>query len=77
MPEHIKLIWDIRGAEAKPMAEHHVKHLHEYMAIENLEMIDSGVQEINDVHCTAYLVVNKENMIQVRDALKPHRGELA
>ena len=77
MPELIKLIWDIRSADAKPMAEHHVRHLKEYMAMENLEMLDSGVREINDTHCAAYLVIKKENMIQVRDALKPHRGELA
>ena len=77
MPKRIKLIWDIRSPEAKPMAEHHVKHLEEYMALENLESLGSGIKSINDSYCLAYLIVKEENMIQVRDALKPHRGEVA
>lgn len=28
------------------------------------------------MHAIAWMVVNDQNMIQVRDALKPHRGEL-
>jgi hypothetical protein len=28
------------------------------------------------MHAIAFMVVTDENMIQVRDALKPHRGEL-
>jgi hypothetical protein len=28
------------------------------------------------MHATAFMVVTEENMIQVRDALKPHRGEI-
>jgi hypothetical protein len=28
------------------------------------------------MHAIAYMVVTAEKMIQVRDALKPHRGEV-
>ena len=28
------------------------------------------------MYAIAYMVVTDENMIQVRDALKPHRGEV-
>jgi hypothetical protein len=28
------------------------------------------------MHAVAFMVVTDETMIQVRDALKPHRGEL-
>ena len=77
MSRHIKLIWDIRGADAKLMAEHHVQHLKEYMALEKLEVLDTGLKEITDMYSTAYMIVHEKNMIQVRDALKPHRGEFA
>ena len=75
MEHHIKLIWDMRGPDAKPMADHHEIHLKEYITREKLELIESGVEELTDMHSVAYLVVAEKNMTQVRDALKPHRGE--
>jgi hypothetical protein len=32
--------------------------------------------EHHEIHLKEYIVVTDENMIQVRDALKPHRGEV-
>ena len=75
MAHHIKLIWDLHGPDAKPTAEHHVIHLKEYIAREKLELIESGVEEVTSAHSLAYMVIKEINMIQVRDALKPHRGE--
>ncbi len=75
MAQHIKLIWDLHGPDAKPMAEHHAIHLKEYIAREKLELIESGVEELTSTHSLAYIVIKEKNMIQVRDALKPHRGE--
>ncbi|NQY09316.1 MAG: hypothetical protein HRT71_07345 [Flavobacteriales bacterium] len=76
MAQHVKLIWDLRGPDAKPMAEHHCIHLKEYIAREKLELIESGVKELTSMHSIAYLVITEKDMIQVRDALKPHRGEV-
>jgi hypothetical protein len=72
----IKLIWDFRGPAAAKTAEHHEKHLKEYIAIEKLPLDITGFDVLNDVYSTAWMVVSDEHMIQVRDALKPHRGEL-
>jgi hypothetical protein len=72
----IKLIWDFRGAAAAKTAEHHEKHLKEYIAIEKLPLDITGFQTLNDMHAIAFMVVTDEFMIGVRDALKPHRGEL-
>jgi len=72
----IKLIWDFRGPAAFKTAEHHEKHLKEYIAIEALELDITGHKEINDMFSIAYMVVEEKNMILVRDALKPHRGEI-
>lgn len=76
MERLIKLIWDFRGPDAEKIAEHHVIHLREFVAIEQLPLTIMDKQVISDVHSIAYLVVNDQQMIAVRDALKPHRGEL-
>jgi hypothetical protein len=44
--------------------------------MENLELNITGHQIISDMQSIAYLVVEEENMITVRDQLKPHRGEV-
>ena len=72
----IKLIWDFRGEVAAKTAEHHEIHLKEYISIEQLPIKITGFEIVNDMYAIAFMVVTDENMIQVRDALKPHRGEL-
>ena len=76
MSREIKLIWDFRGPAAAKIAEHHEIHLKEYIAIEKIALNITGFEVINDLHAIAFLVVSEENMIPVRDALKPHRGEV-
>lgn len=76
MSRKIKLIWDFRGPVAAKTAEHHEIHLKEYIAIEKLPLNITGFETYTDMYSIAYMVVTDENMIQVRDALKPHRGEL-
>ncbi len=72
----IKLIWDFRGPAAEKTAEHHEKHLKEYIAIEKLPLNITGFETLNDMHAIAFMVVTDDYMIAVRDSLKPHRGEL-
>ena len=72
----IKLIWDFRGEASSKTAEHHEMHLKEYIIIENLPINITGFEIKNELHAIAFMVVTDENMIPVRDALKPHRGEL-
>lgn len=72
----IKLIWDFRGLAAPKTAEHHEIHLKEYITIEKLPINITGFEVISDMHAIAWMVVNDNYMIQVRDALKPHRGEI-
>ncbi len=76
MQRKIKLIWDFRGVVAAKTAEHHEIHLKEYISIEKLSINITGFQVLNNMHSIAFMVVNDETMIQVRDTLKPHRGEL-
>jgi hypothetical protein len=76
MNRKIKLIWDFRGPVAEKTAEHHEKHLKQYSTLEGLDESLTGFQYMNEVHSLAYMVVPESEMIKVRDALKPHRGEV-
>ena len=72
----IKLIWDFRGEASAKTAEHHEIHLKEYISIEKLPLNITCFEIKNEMHAIAFMVVTDENMISVRDALKPHRGEV-
>lgn len=72
----LKLIWDFRGPTASKIAEHHEIHLKEYIAIENLDSNITGFEIINEMYAIAFMVVNETDMRPVRDALKPHRGQV-
>lgn len=76
MSRKIKLIWDFRGPASAKTAEHHEIHLKEYIAIEKLPIDITGFKILDDMYAIAFIVVMEENMIQVRDALKPHRAEV-
>ena len=76
MNRKIKLIWDFRGPAAAKTAEHHEQHLKEYIAIEKLDLNITGHEHINEVYSCAFMVVHEAQMIALRDALKPHRGEV-
>ena len=76
MSRKIKLIWDFRGPASSKTAEHHEIHLKEYIAIEKFPLDIKGFEIINEMFAIAFMVVNEENMIAVRDTLKPHRGEV-
>ncbi|MBK0370744.1 hypothetical protein [Flavobacterium agrisoli] len=76
MSRKIKLIWDFRGPAAAKIAEHHEIHLKEFITIEKLTPNITGFEIKNEMLALAYMVVTEENMLAVRDALKPHRGEV-
>ncbi len=76
MNKNIKFIWDFRGPDAKKIAEHHCIHLNDYINREKLNLQIVGVEQLNDSHHIAYLVVEENNMQKHRDALKPHRGQI-
>ena len=73
----IKLIWDFRGPEALEIAKHHVIHLKEFADKENLFSYEENIEPINELYCIAYITVKEADMIIYRDALVPHRGEVA
>lgn len=72
----IKLIWDFRGPVSSKIAEHHEIHLKQYIISEKLDITITGVEIVNEMHAIAFMVVSDAIMISLRDALKPHRGEI-
>ena len=77
MNRKIKLIWDFRGPEALPTAKHHAIHLKEFAVKENLTYHEVDVTEFSEYFSVAFIVVDEKDIITYRDALKPHRGEVA
>jgi sensor histidine kinase regulating citrate/malate metabolism len=77
MNRKIRLIWDFRGPEAKQIAEHHAVHLREFSEKEQLPYVEAGVQQVSEMYSMAYIVVMEDKMITFRDALIPHRAEIA
>lgn len=72
----LKLIWDFRGPDALKTATHHEHHLIEYIAVKQLPVKQNGVEPLSDFHAIAFVVVTKEVMPQIRDDLRPHRGQV-
>ena len=72
----LKLIWDFRGPDALQIAKHHEVHLKDYISAEKLNIKITGIEQLSEIHSVAYLVVNENEMKPIRDALKPHRGQV-
>ncbi|MCT4628422.1 hypothetical protein [Winogradskyella sp.] len=72
----LKLIWDFRGPASQKTAEHHLIHLMEYVELNTLDITINGIETYSDMHSIAYLVVDESIMRPIRDALKPHRGQV-
>lgn len=72
----IKLIWEFKGDDAEQTAIHHTKHLEEFATKENLELKIVGVDKLDELFYTAYLVVLEDVVFKVRDALVPLRAEI-
>lgn len=72
----LKLIWDFKGPDALKIAEHHEKHLKEFISIKKTQLNITGFSLVKDLHAIAFMVVLEDEMKPIRDALKPHRGQL-
>ncbi|WP_271407079.1 hypothetical protein [Tenacibaculum soleae] len=77
MDRKIKLIWDFKGPDGLATAKHHCIHLKEFAQIDSLTYHEVNHKELNPMHTIAFIIVDESNMKTFRDALKPHRGELA
>lgn len=74
--ERVKLIWEFRGPNAQKTAEHHVVHLKEFGITEGIETTLCEVETVSEMYSMAFWVVDKNWMNDLRERLKPHRGQL-
>lgn len=72
----IKIIWDFRGEESEQTAKHHAIHLKEFCEKEGVKTDEVGYMSLNDFYTIAFIITEKDNVIIIRDALKPHRAEI-
>ena len=77
MDRKLKLIWDFKGPNGLKTAEHHCIHLKDFANLEQLNYHEVNSLEITDMHSIAFITVDEIDMKTFRDALKPHRGEIA
>lgn len=77
MNRRLKLIWDFRGSDSQKTAEHQAIHLEEFAKREKLHFYKVNFSKISEMHAIAFIIVDKVDMKIFRDALKPHRGEVA
>nr|WP_040488712.1 hypothetical protein [Imtechella halotolerans] len=76
MMRMIKFIWDFRGPNAVKTAQHHVIHLNEFIEKESLPIHIVKTELNTEMQAIAYMVVPETLMNDLRERLKPHRGEL-
>tara|TARA_B100000768_G_scaffold182057_1_gene208993 strand:- start:73 stop:312 length:240 start_codon:yes stop_codon:yes gene_type:complete len=74
--EKIKLIWDFRGPTSSQTAAHFKIHLIEFFATEQMLLLESGVESVNEVHHYTFAVIDKQYLEAIKSALKPTRGQL-
>ena len=77
MSRKIKLIWDFRGPNSLKIAEHHCLHLKEYAEMEKLHFYEIESTVISEMYTIAFIIIDEKNMDTSREALKPHRGQVA
>lgn len=77
MTRKIKLIWDFRGPNSLKIAEHHCIHLKEYAQMEKLHFYEIETTIVSEMYTLAYIIIDEKDMDASREALKPHRGQVA
>lgn len=70
MKQH-KLIWDFNGPDAKQFAEHHARHLGEFVQMRQLENVSCDIQELNPMRWVAYMQGEHDLMQSLKSTLKP------
>lgn len=78
MTRRIKLIWDFFGPDAQRTAEHHLRHVVQFLQREGTASIASGAElsteSTLESHWVAFVTVAESDVSALRAALRPHRG---
>jgi len=70
----IKMYWDFYGEDAPQTAKHHEIHVTEFCQRNDLKDFKTGILDGKGIS-SAWVTVPEKDMLLVRDALRPKRGE--
>jgi hypothetical protein len=71
-----KLVWNFSGEGALKTAQHHLVHLKEYSEREKVEVVEFGTEQQTESTASAFMIVAKTLVNDLRKSLKPHQGFL-
>lgn len=75
LPDKIRLIWDFKGPEAAQTAKHHKIHLKEFIQHNQTKFNETGLEKVGDLHTLVFMAIDKEEMDDLRERLRPHRAQ--
>lgn len=70
----IKFAWDYYGEPAGKTAEHHSIHLKEFAEGRELDLRETGWENLKANRAIAYILLKEEDAIEFKDILRPHRA---
>lgn len=76
MERKIKLVWEFYGVDALKTADHHLIHLSQYIQREDIDIIDKGVELINEFSAISFIIIYNSFAVKLRSDLKPKKGLL-
>ena len=76
MKNKIKLIWKFSGPDADHTANHHLVHLKEYIKKENIEILTTGYERLNEYITISFVIISEDWLEKIKNDLKPHEGHI-
>ena len=73
MAIEIKLVWDFYGPRAEGTAQHHRRHVDEFIRNHKLEGCETAVETLGPNHSCAISLSGPESAEFLRSRLRPHQ----
>jgi hypothetical protein len=67
----IACIWEYFGKDSNGIAKHFEKHLKDFIAIKNIQNIQTGTEIKGDIQSFVWCAGNKEELTLIIELLKP------
>jgi|TARA_B110000914_G_C15204602_1_gene327784 hypothetical protein len=71
---NIKFIWDFYGPDSNSLAEHHLVHLIDFISLEKILYVNSGVSTESDNYAYSFITLDSSYLEVIKSKLKPHQA---
>lgn len=71
---NIKFVWDFYGPDSKSLAEHHLVHLIDFVSLEKILSLNSGVSIESDNYAYSFVILDSSYLEIIKSKLKPHQA---